>query len=93
MTLYDGNGPVEEPLAARVLRQVRSGVLDEDRLLPPDDKRRREIEKKLDRLSERSGLVYVRGGASARGSDGQGDGAPERRSHGGTGDHALAFGG
>ena len=66
MTLYDGNGPVEEPLAARVLRQVRSGVLDEDRLLPPDDKRRREIEKKLDRLSERSGwYTFVAGQAHA----------------------------
>ena len=36
----------EEPLAERVLRQVRSGQLDESRLLPSAEKRARDVVKK-----------------------------------------------
>ena len=43
----------EEPLAERVLRQVRSGELDESRLLPSAEKRARDVGKKLDRLASR----------------------------------------
>ena len=45
----------EEPLAERVLRQVRSGQLDESRLLPSVEKRARDVVKKLDRLAARQG--------------------------------------
>ena len=45
----------EEPLAQRVLRQARTGQLDEDRLLPGQDKRERDLTKKLDKLAARSG--------------------------------------
>ena len=41
----------EEPLAERVLRQVRAGTLDETRLLPSAEKRAREVGKKLDGLA------------------------------------------
>ena len=45
----------EDPLADRVLRQVRSGNLDEARLLPSAEKRARDVAKKLDRLAARQG--------------------------------------
>ena len=45
----------EEPLAQRVLRQARTGQLDEDRLLPGKDKRERDLMKKLDKLAAQSG--------------------------------------
>ena len=45
----------EEPLADRVLRQVRSGNLDEARLLLSAEKRARDVAKKLDRLVARQG--------------------------------------
>ena len=45
----------EELLAERVLRQVRSGQLDESRLLPSAEKRSRDVVKKLDRLAARQG--------------------------------------
>ena len=40
----------EEPLTQRVLRQARTGQLDEDRLLPGKDKRERDLMKKLNKL-------------------------------------------
>ena len=46
---------LEEPLAQRVLRQARSGQLDEDRLLPGQDKRERDLTKKLDKLAAQAG--------------------------------------
>ena len=46
---------LEEPLAQRVLRQARSGQLDEDRLLPGQDKRERDLAKKLDKLAAQAG--------------------------------------
>ncbi len=53
-----------EPVARRVLRQVRSGQLDEDRLLPARDKRERDVRKGLARLAERkSWYVFVAGQA------------------------------
>ncbi len=56
----------EERLADRVLRQVRSGTLDESRLLPSADKRARDVGKKLDRLAARQGwYVFVAGQAHA----------------------------
>ena len=46
---------LEEPLAQRVLRQARSGQRDEDRLLPGQDKRERDLTKKLDKLAAQAG--------------------------------------
>ena len=46
---------LEEPLAQRVLHQARSGQLDEDRLLPGQDKRERDLTKKLDKLAAQAG--------------------------------------
>ena len=46
---------LEEPLAQRVLRQARSGQLDEDRLLPGQDKRERDLTKKLEKLAAQAG--------------------------------------
>ena len=43
-----------EPLACRVWRQARNG-LDRDRLLPADDKRRRDLAKRLDKPLDRNG--------------------------------------
>ena len=56
----------EEPLAERVLRQVRSGELDDSRLLPSAEKRARDIGKKLDRLAARQGwYTFMAGQAYA----------------------------
>ena len=56
----------EEPLAERVLRQVRSGKLDESRLLPSAEKRARDVVKKLDRLAARQGwYTFMAGQAYA----------------------------
>ena len=56
----------EEPLAERVLRQVRSGQLDESRLLPSAEKRARDVGKKLDRLALRQGwYTFMAGQAYA----------------------------
>lgn len=56
----------DEPLAERVLRQVRSGTLDEARLLPSDEKRTRDVGKKLDRLAARQGwYTFLAGQAYA----------------------------
>ena len=52
-----------ESVSARVLRQIRWG-LDEERLLPGEDKRRRMVEKKLDRMARGEGW-YVFAQASA----------------------------
>ena len=52
----------EEPLAERVLRQVRSGQLDESRLLPSAEKRARDVGKKLCCLATRGlGELLTRG--------------------------------
>ena len=51
----------EEPLVDRVWRQVRDG-LDRDRLLPADDKRRRDLTRRLDRPPESNGwAMFVAG--------------------------------
>lgn len=66
----------EEPIAQRVLRQARTGQLDEDRLLPGQDKRERDLAKKLDKLTARSGwytFVSAQAHAMATGK------APARR--------------
>ena len=56
----------EEPLAERVLRQVRAGMLDESRLLPSGEKRARDVGKKLDRLAARQGwYTFMAGQAYA----------------------------
>ena len=50
-----------EPLVDRVWRQVRDG-LDRERLLPADDKRRRDLAKRLDQPPECNGwATYVAG--------------------------------
>ena len=66
----------EEPIAPRVLRQARTGQLDEDRLLPGQDKRERDLTKKLDKLAARTGwytFVSAQAPAMATGK------APSRR--------------
>ena len=56
----------EEPPAERVLRQVRSGKLDEARLLPSAEKRARDVGKKLDRLAAQQGwYIFMAGQAYA----------------------------
>ena len=56
----------EEPLAERVLRQVRSGQLDESRLLPSAEKRAPDVGQKLDRLASRQGwYTFMAGQAYA----------------------------
>ena len=50
-----------EPLVDRVWRQVRDG-LDRARLLPADDKRRRDLAKRLDKPMDRNGWrMFVAG--------------------------------
>ena len=66
MTESTALGIAAEPLAERVLRQVRTGTLDETRLLPSADKRARDVGKKLDRLAAKQGwYVFVAGQAHA----------------------------
>ena len=49
-----------------MLRQVRSGKLDESRLLPSAEKRARDVGKKLDRLASRQGwYTFMTGQAYA----------------------------
>ena len=67
----------------RVLRQVRSGKLDESRLLPSADKRARDVVKKLDRLAARQGLVHLHGRPGVRGGDREGILEAKRGGHGG----------
>ena len=56
----------EEPIGNRVLRQVRTNKLDEERLLPSPEKRTRDIVKKLDRLGTYQGwYIFVAGQAYA----------------------------
>ena len=47
-----------KPLACRVWRQARNG-LDRDRLLPADDKRRRDLAKRLDKPLDRNGWLRM----------------------------------
>ena len=50
-----------EPLASRLWRQVAHGI-DKERLLPPAERRRKDLAKKLDRPLERNGWrIYVAG--------------------------------
>ena len=56
-----------EPLSGRVLRQIRSGDIDEERLLPNQEKRRNDIAKKLERNAPRKRLVRVRASQRAHG--------------------------
>ena len=58
----------EEPLADRVWRQVRDG-LDRDRLLPAEEKRLRDLAKRLDRPPESNGwATFVAGQAHTIGT-------------------------
>ena len=71
----------EEPLAERVLRQVRSGTLDESRLLPSAEKLARDVGKKLDRLASRQGwYTFMAGQAYARWPPGKRPRSGTRRS-------------
>ena len=55
-----------ETVPERVLRQVRTGKLDEDRLLPAADKQTRDVNKRLDKLADRQGwYLFVAGQAYA----------------------------
>ena len=65
-----------ETTADRVLRQARTGRLDEDRLLPPDDKRARDVSKKLDRLAAGDGWYKFVAGAAHTMATGK---VPQRR--------------
>ena len=50
----------EEPLSERVLRQIRSGEIDEERLLPTTEKRRSDVAKKLQRMRDGRGwYIFV----------------------------------
>ena len=72
----------EEPLAQRVLRQARTGQLDEDRLLPGQDKRERDLTKKLDKLAAQAGwytFVSAQAHAIATGKAGPRPEAARRR--------------
>jgi len=54
----------EETLSERVMRQLATGKLDEDRLLPSREKRSRQISKKLDRMAGHAGwYLFVAGQA------------------------------
>ena len=58
----------EEPLVERVWRQVRDG-LDRDRLLPAEEKRIRDLTKRLDRPPESNGwATFVAGQAHTIGT-------------------------
>ena len=83
----------EEPLAERVLRQVRSGQLDESRLLPSAEKRARDVVKKLDRLAARQGWHNFTAGQAYAVATGKAPAKRERGGHGGGAGHALAVGG
>ena len=51
-----------EPLSERVLRQIRSGEIDEERLLPSTDKRRSDVAKKVQRMRDGRGwYIFVQG--------------------------------
>ena len=53
-------------MPSEFLRQVRSGQLDESRLLPSAEKRARDVGKKLDRLAARQGwYTFMAGQAYA----------------------------
>ena len=64
-----------EPLACRVWRQARNG-LDRDRLLPADDKRRRDLAKRLDTPLDRNGWRMFAAGCAWTVENGK---APQRR--------------
>ena len=64
-----------EPLACRVWRQARNG-LDRDRLLPADDKRRRDLAKRLDKPLDRNGWRMFAAGCAWTVENGK---APQRR--------------
>ena len=83
----------EEPLAERVLRQVRSGKLDEPRLLPSAEKRARDVGKKLDRVAAQQGWYIFMAGQAYAVATGEGAREAERRDHGGGAGPALAVGG
>ena len=66
----------EEPLSNRVLRQIRSGKIDEERLLPTEEKRRNDVAKKLERMRQGKGwYVFVQANAHTAGTGK----APQRR--------------
>ena len=83
----------EELLAERVQRQVRSGELDESRLLPSAEKRARDVGKKLDRLASRQGWYTFMAGQAYAVATGKAPLEAERGGHGGGAGHALAVGG
>ena len=56
----------EETLAERVMRQVVTRTVDEERLLPTIDKQRSTVRKKLDRMAEGKGwYVFAQNSAHA----------------------------
>ena len=69
----------EEPLVDRVWRQVRDG-LDRDRLLPAEEKRLRDLAKRLDRPPESNGWATFVAGASSHHQYRQGAEPTQRRS-------------
>ena len=52
---HEGPSTDDEPLADRVHRQLTTGRIDEDRLMPSVEKRTRDIHKKLDRMAAGGG--------------------------------------
>ena len=66
----------EEPLSDRVLRQIRTDEIDEERLLPNEEKRRNDVARKLDRMRQGKGwYLYVQANAHTAGTGK----APQRR--------------
>ena len=66
----------EEPLAERVLRQVRSGQLDESRLLPSAEKRGEGRGQEARPARGAAGLVHLHGRPGVRGGNRE---APAKR--------------
>ena len=54
MTTTEGTKLAPEDLGKRLFRQIAEG-LDEDRLMPAEDTRRRQVNKTLDKLANRKG--------------------------------------
>ena len=73
----------EEPLTERVLRHVRSGQLDESRLLPSAEKRRRDVGKKLNPLAARQGWYTFMAGQAYAVANRESARDAERGGHGG----------
>ena len=83
----------EEPLAERVLRQVRSGTVDEARLLPSGREAGAGRGQEARPARGAAGLVHLHGRPGVRRGHRETGREAERRDHGGGAGSALAVGG